>query len=72
MTYFEFLESIEHLSKKDVFTRDDMLDILDYISLSFGSVFDFNEFNDSDFYFKNFKRIFDDLMIRFGPRSADE
>lgn len=74
MTYFEFMESIEHLSKKDVFSRDDMLDIIDYISLNLGFAMDFLEADNTDYAVSSskLKSIFDDLMIRFGPRSADE
>lgn len=74
MSYFEFMESIEHLSKKDSFTRDDMLDIIDYISLNLGFAMEFFECDDTDYAVSSvcLKKIFDDFMIRFGPRSEYE
>lgn len=74
MSYFEFMQSIEHLSKKEVFSRDDMLDIIDYISLNIGFAMDFLECDNTDYVISSdkLKSIFDDLLIRFGPRSSDE
>lgn len=74
MTYFEFMESIEHLSKKDSFTRNDMLDIIDYISLNLGFAMEFLEADDTDYAVSStyIKSIFYDLIIRFGPRPDDE
>lgn len=74
MTYFEFMKSIDDLSKKDSFTRDDMLDIIDYISLNLGFAMEFLEYDNTYYVVSSskLKSIFYDLLIRFGPRSADE